>query len=239
MRVPSFRVWRIIAAEFKPLNLTMFTIAGQPALNEFDRQRKIHQLVALSDGAITGMDAQYVYLFDQAIDPSQLADALLLLNDGAEHELSKPEPNQITLIATPRVGTRSPWGSKAADVFACSGIEATRIERACVFTLNFKTDTAADEFKLSDEIGAVLYDRMTMSLFDSLEAAKVLFDEHQPKSLTKINIIGAGRDELVQANASYGFALSSDEIDYLYEVYTEKLKTGWLDRKYIALLRLV
>ena len=207
----------------------MFTIAGQPALNEFDRQRKIHQLVALSDGAITGMDAQYVYLFDQAIDPSQLADALLLLNDGAEHELSKPEPNQITLIATPRVGTRSPWGSKAADVFACSGIEATRIERACVFTLNFKTDTAADEFKLSDEIGAVLYDRMTMSLFDSLEAAKVLFDEHQPKSLTKINIIGAGRDELVQANASYGFALSSDEIDYLYEVYTEKLKRNPTD----------
>jgi phosphoribosylformylglycinamidine synthase len=50
---------------------------------------------------------------------------------------------------------------------------------------------------------------------------KILFEEHTPKPLQSIDILGGGREALVQANQEFGFALSADEIDYLVASFTQ------------------
>jgi phosphoribosylformylglycinamidine synthase len=58
---------------------------------------------------------------------------------------------------------------------------------------------------------------MTQVVLGALEQAQTLFVQHQPKSLSRIDLLGGGRSALVQANIELGLALSEDEIDYLLD----------------------
>ena len=57
--------------------------------------------------------------------------------------------------------------------------------------------------------------------FSALENAEVLFESHQPKPLTSVDILAGGRAALVEANVSLGLALAEDEIDYLVERFSQ------------------
>ena len=111
---------------------------------------------------------------------------------------------------TPRVGTISPWSSKATDIFANCNTPIHRLERGVLFTLK-------GEKELSKEALQILHDRMTESVFNAIEDAAVLFTETAPKPLNSIDILGQGKEALVKANNEFGFALSEQEIDYLTE----------------------
>ena len=61
---------------------------------------------------------------------------------------------------------------------------------------------------------------MTELVLDSLDAAEALFRRIDPKPLASVDMLGDGRDALMQANVSMGLALSHDEIDYLFDNFT-------------------
>ena len=124
-------------------------------------------------------------------------------------------PDGDLLLVTPRLGTISPWSSKATDIARnCGFVSVRRIERAVAYHAAFHVSAKAGQMSA---LAARLHDRMTESVLDSIDPAAALFHHVAPQPLTSIDLLGGGRNALVDANTELGLALSADEMDYLVE----------------------
>jgi len=127
-------------------------------------------------------------------------------------------------LVVPRLGTISPWASKATDIAHNCGLDRVlRIERGTRYGLTLKGglfgSRGLDEDK-ARRIAALLHDRMTESVVPvDLDCAQ-LFRELPGKPMARIAVGTGGREALVRANADMGLALSDDEIDYLLDAYS-------------------
>jgi phosphoribosylformylglycinamidine synthase len=189
----------------------MHVFHGAAAHSEFRRERLFNELKRVNP-ALTALDSRHVYLawFDSEPDPGALARVRDLV--GPETPTNLPE-HCPRLLVTPRVGTISPWSSKATDIAINSGLERlTRLERA---TLWFFAGPPADAH--ADLIPHV-HDRMTETVLADVDAAAALQQDTTPRSLRSIP---RDRDALAGANLALGLALADDEIDYLCARYDE------------------
>jgi len=131
------------------------------------------------------------------------------------------------LLVMPRLGTISPWASKATDIARLCGVAVHRIERAVEYRVQAEGGLLRAANPLSDDelqqLGALLHDRMTETVALQRQALEQLFAELPPQPLQHVDVtsgdIQAGRRALQQANAAQGLALSDDEIDYLLDAY--------------------
>ena len=112
----------------------------------------------------------------------------------------------------PRLGTVSPWASKATDIaHACGLAPVTRIERG----IAYRVVHARAGMRLSPEQRGALFDPMTQSAYLAEEELAGLFAHTSPRPLADVDVLGAGRVALEHANGELGLALDSNEIDYL------------------------
>ncbi len=110
-------------------------------------------------------------------------------------------------LVAPRLGTISPWSSKATDIARNCGLAGVRrIERGTLYVV----DGAGPR----SEIATLLHDRMTETVLAAPEEADALFRHVAPRPLASVP-----RAALAEANARLGLALSQDEIDYLRAAY--------------------
>ncbi|MGC2165467.1 MAG: phosphoribosylformylglycinamidine synthase, partial [Gallionella sp.] len=122
------------------------------------------------------------------------------------------------LLVVPRLGTISPWSTKATDIASHCGVsDVSRIERGLIYYL-----VAGGGRKLSKvELRAILplvHDRMTETVLDDIDtAAQKVFGHGKPQRLSSVDVIKGGNIALQQANREMGLALSADEIEYLVE----------------------
>ncbi len=124
-----------------------------------------------------------------------------------------------TLVVVPRLGTLSPWSSKARDILRQCAMDAVeRIERGIVYHFHAEGEPLADADL--QQLGPVIHDRMTQTVLPTIEAADTLFARFDPQPLRHIELMASGRSALVAANAQLGLALSEDEIDYLVDAFT-------------------
>jgi len=130
----------------------------------------------------------------------------------------------VLIVIAPRLGTVSPWASKATDIAHNCGLAIKRVERVTEYRLTLKSGLlggtkplGADEL---DAATALLHDRMTESVLLRREDAAHLFDEQPAAPMAQVDLLGAGRSALVAANVEFGLALSDDEIDYLVNAFT-------------------
>lgn len=210
----------------------MMTIAGRAFLTQFQTAQLLTELNAKTDLAVSALQSQQVYITSRSLKPAEYKKAVDLLNQGEEITLTEPTDGQIQVTVCPRFGTISPWASKATDIFNNCNIELERVERAVVFTLTLdstKLDSTLLNGKLPKTAEQVLHDQMTQSLVYKVDSVHNLFDDHQPAHLNEIDIIGGGRAALETANTQFGFALSSDDIDYLMNAYENELKRNPTD----------
>ena len=146
----------------------------------------------------------------EAVERGRLEDLL-----GVPQTLPPPPGGELLLV-TPRLGTISPWSSKATEIARNCGFTAVqRIERGIAWHVGGVKNPALATRR--EEIAARLHDRMTESVLDSTDAARALFHHIAPQPLTIIDSLGGGRTALVAANGELGLALSEDEIDYLID----------------------
>jgi phosphoribosylformylglycinamidine synthase len=125
---------------------------------------------------------------------------------------TRPTPPGRLLLVTPRLGTISPWSSKATDIARnCGFSRIKRIERGIAFHTVGGT---------ADALAPRLHDRMTESVLSSLDEADALFRHVAPAPLSAVDILGGGKPALLAANGELGLALSDDEVDYLLENFT-------------------
>ena len=138
-----------------------------------------------------------------------------------QHELkdilsAKENDTDFSFYVGPRLGTISPWSSKTEDIIRNVGFKnILRVER--LYGFKIESDFEIDKLDLS-----MFYDRMTQSIYFNYEDFADLFKTEKAKSLNKINILDKGKSELEQANKLYGFAMSNQEIDYLYDFYSSE-----------------
>jgi phosphoribosylformylglycinamidine synthase len=158
-----------------------------------------------------GLVAEHWYFVE--LDGPLGVDEMARLKDllGVPAELPAA-PNGSLLLVTPRLGTISPWSSKATDIARNCGFAAVkRIERGTAFHVS---GAAGGDFRES-ALAARLHDRMTESIMTSVDQARALFHHVAPQPLNSVDLLGGGRDALVAANRELGLALSEDEIEYL------------------------
>ena len=194
-------------------------IEGASALSPFRAQQLLTRLQALHD-AVTGVSARYLYLIDWQSEPTseQLDPMTRLLNQGAEM-LPPAQAGAATWWVSPRLGTLSPWASKASDIARNCGLPVRRVERAVQYHLTIKGRAKPLDAGMWQALGAVLHDRMTESVLDSREALWQLFVPRQAEPMARVDVLGQGRPALEQANTQWGLALADDEIDYLVQAF--------------------
>lgn len=195
---------------------------GGNALSTFRAQALLPKLQSVSP-RITGVSARHVHwvwseaaLNREAVDKVQ---ALLRYGDA----YAGPAEGALIVVA-PRLGTVSPWASKATDIAHNCGLAIKRVERVTEFRLTLKSGLLGGTKALGAEelqaAAALLHDRMTESVLLAREDAAHLFDEQPGKPMVHVDVLGQGRAALVSANTEFGLALSDDEIDYLVNAFT-------------------
>jgi phosphoribosylformylglycinamidine synthase len=136
---------------------------------------------------------------------------------------ARPIDASETIVVAPRLGTISPWASKATDIARNCGIVVHRIERVTEFGLRLKKPLLGRAAPLDDRerpaAAALLHDRMTECVFFHPDDARRLFDEQPAPPSVAIDVLGGGRAALDEANRAMGLALSADEIDYLLDAF--------------------
>ena len=146
-----------------------------------------------------------------------LADSDQFNEEGIKDILCAEDSNdQFNFYVGPRLGTISPWSSKTEDIIKNVGLKnISRIERLYGFRADLKLDFDNLDFSM-------FFDRMTQSIYRNHDDFKNIFASDGPRSLNHIDILDKGKSELEKANKSFGFAMSNDEIDYLYDFYSQE-----------------
>ncbi|MFY3384984.1 phosphoribosylformylglycinamidine synthase [Paracidovorax sp. MALMAid1276] len=203
------------------MTLHMTTLAGGNALSSFRAQQLQPALEAIHP-KISGIAARFVHLVatDAAPTPAEQERLAALLTYGDPY--AGPEDGAV-LIVTPRLGTLSPWASKATDIARNCGIAIRRVERITEYRISLKAGLLGKAPELTAEqwgqVAALLHDRMTESVVADRSAAAALFTELQPAPMEHVDVLAGGRAALEAANTRFGLALADDEIDYLVNAF--------------------
>lgn len=186
----------------------MIVLEGQPALSPFRLERLQARLQRIApDLRIAGAWQTY---WVQPI-PDQTPDAPTLqrvLQAGATTK--PPAEGSITRFVVPRLGTISPWASKATELLQGARLPVQRVERGTRIDIcGWPRDKSRQQ-----ALEALLHDPMTQSLLDRSDDAAALFATPARGALERIAL-----DDLEAANARLGLALAEDEIAYLRSRY--------------------
>ncbi|MFV0679007.1 phosphoribosylformylglycinamidine synthase [Ottowia sp.] len=195
---------------------------GGNALSDFRTRQLLPRLQAI-EPAVTSLTARYVHVagFDSAPDAATLTQLAALLTYG--DPCTDTAEGEIVVVA-PRLGTVSPWASKASDIARNCGLALHRIERLVEYKIGLKRKLTGRRRLSKDEmtvLAAPLHDRMTESVLEDRDAARALFTELHPEPLAHVDVLGGGKAALEKANTDWGLALADDEIDYLVSGFTQ------------------
>jgi phosphoribosylformylglycinamidine synthase len=192
---------------------------GGNALSAFRAQGLLARLAALHP-RIVGVAARYVHWVwsDAPLDRGTQDKLAALLTYG---DAAAPSDGALVVVM-PRLGTVSPWASKATDIAHNCGADIHRVERVTEVRLQTKSGLFGAKPLSAEELhaaAALLHDRMTESVAFERDAARHLFDERAAEPMAQVDVLASGRDALVRANSEFGLALSDDEIDYLVAAF--------------------
>jgi phosphoribosylformylglycinamidine synthase len=200
----------------------MIVLEGLPALSAFRLQRLSAECRAIHP-AVEVLGARHVYLIQPdghgpdggharhggaaaALDTAAIGGLL-----EACPATTPTPPGAVSRFVLPRLGTLSPWASKATEILRGAGHAVARVERGLRLDLaHWPADV-----ETAKRLARVLHDPMTQSILASIDEAEALFRVPPKGAVEHI-----APDALAAANARLGLALSEDEIAYLQEAYS-------------------
>ena len=188
----------------------MIVLEGLPALSSFRLERLQARISALSSD-VRVLGAWFTYWVEPeagaAPDPATLG---RILQAGAAFQpLAGGAQSRFVL---PRLGTISPWASKATELLHGARLPVKRVERGTRIDLSaWPADPAA-----SEALAKLLHDPMTQSLVADRDQGAAMFTAPARGTLERIPLA-----QLEAANTRLGLALAADEIEYLRERYAE------------------
>jgi len=183
-------------------------LPGGAALSGF-RLEKLNAALGAKAPGLRVVSTQHWHFVETDRTPSEADRTVLerLLRYGFESPAPSGGGDCLRLVV-PRLGTLSPWSSKATDIARQCGLDfVRRIERGTAFHLGGSGDL--------DAALPSIHDRMTETVLATLDEADALFRHVAPRPSSPIDVLGHGRTALAEANEALGLALAPDEIDYL------------------------
>ncbi len=192
----------------------MLLLPGPPALSAHRLDKLLPRLQALAP-AIVSLRADFEHYANLAgeLTAAQRHRLERLLSYGSESV--RPSGEGQPLWVVPRLGTISPWSSKASDIAQlCALPEVLRLERGVRFEIEATQALDTDELHAA---AGLLHDRMTQSALFAAPTNTQIFERHAARPLTTVDVLGEGRAALQAANDALGLALSDDEIEYLHD----------------------
>jgi len=206
---------------------------GPAAASPVRLSRLLARLQAV-EPSISALDVRFCHFVRLSAPLDAPARARLdRLLDYGERAGPAPGSGGLRLLVVPRLGTTSPWSSKATDIARnCALPQVQKMERGLAYHLAGRA-ARLEQLAPADppwqRIAAALHDRMTETVLVAGDdaAAAVLAPAAADRgpgpatrgSVRHVDLRGGGRAALVQANAQLGLALSEDEIDYLEQSY--------------------
>ncbi|MEO8411538.1 MAG: phosphoribosylformylglycinamidine synthase, partial [Propionivibrio sp.] len=134
-------------------------LRGNAAFSAFRLQSLQQLLQTVSPGArITGADYWHIVKLNAPLTDAERAQLGALLEQGADDGRAEGELCQLfqLFLVVPRLGTLSPWSSKATDIAWNCGLRAIeRIERGIAYHID---GVNPDQ---RTQVVALLHDRMT------------------------------------------------------------------------------
>ncbi|MFN2345571.1 MAG: phosphoribosylformylglycinamidine synthase, partial [Dermatophilaceae bacterium] len=200
-------------------------VEGGNALSHFRAAALLARIREVAP-VVGDVSARYVHVAssDEPLDAETAETVTRLLTYGEAYQGPSTEPGltEVTIVVAPRLGTMSPWASKATDIAHSCGVAIQRVERVTEFHLvvEEERDGAGLDHDTWHVVAGLLHDRMTESVLQSREDARHLFDEQEAEPMVRVDLLGEGREAIAAANTAWGLALSEDEIDYLVDAFT-------------------
>ncbi|MBP7523714.1 MAG: phosphoribosylformylglycinamidine synthase, partial [Propionivibrio sp.] len=196
-------------------------LRGASAFSAFRLQGLQQRIQTLVPGArIVSAEYWHFVNLNKALSEGARQQLAALLEERAGESMAGGE----LILVTPRIGTISPWSSKATDIaWNCSLEAIERIERGIAYRVE------GVSAGLRAQVEALLHDRMIETVLGGFEQTAELFRHFSPKPMTSVDLLGGGRVALVEANSRLGLALSDDEIDYLVDLFVGTTKRNPTD----------
>jgi phosphoribosylformylglycinamidine synthase len=189
----------------------MIVLEGLAALSPFRRDRLETRLRQLSP-SIRILGAWHIYFVDP--EPGQSPDTAAIGRILEGCPAGEPlQSDAKSVFVTPRLGTLSPWASKATEILRGAGHPILRVERGLRLDISGMPEATEQSF---DKVKRALFDPMTQSLLQSREQAAELFNHLPAGKLQHVAM-----SNLAEANLRLGLALSPDEIEYLQACYVQ------------------
>lgn len=191
-------------------------LRGVTALSDFRVEKLLQKAAALGLPEVK-LSSEFWYFVgsEKALDAATVEKLQALLAAQSVEQTPKAREGLHLFLVTPRLGTISPWASKATNIAENCGLAGIeRIERGMAVWLEGRLN---DEQK--QQWAALLHDRMTESVLPDFQTASKLFHHLESETFSTVDVLGGGKEALVKANTEMGLALSADEIDYLVENY--------------------
>ncbi|WP_283120374.1 phosphoribosylformylglycinamidine synthase [Neisseria elongata] len=191
-------------------------LRGVTALSDFRVEKLLQKAAALGLPEVK-LKSEFWYFVgsEKALDAATVEKLQALLAAQSVEQTPEAREGLHLFLVTPRLGTISPWASKATNIAENCGLEGIeRIERGMAVWLE---GCLNDEQK--QQWAALLHDRMTESVLPDFQTASKLFHHLESETFSTVDVLGGGKEALVKANTEMGLALSADEIDYLVENY--------------------
>jgi phosphoribosylformylglycinamidine synthase len=219
-------------------SLPVFAVFGGSAHSEFRLQALLRQVQAVTH-RVQALQSRHVYWVwpKHPLGAAEQA-AVAALLDGQLQDDALEEAAGPRVVVMPRLGTVSPWASKATDIAHNCGLPVRRVERVTEYRLVLQqglvqgllqgvvqrlagsAGPTLDPQETAAVVG-LLHDRMTESVAEHLGAAVALFEGRQAEPLATVDVMAGGHAALHAANAQWGLALSDDEMDYLVRAFKQ------------------
>ena len=196
----------------------MLILRGGPSATPFRLQQQLNSVQKFAP-EIESIESHWVYFTENSgvLPSDQIGTLRQLLS--VEEAISTTYKLNEQVILSPRIGTISPWSSKATDIVEHSGLgKIGRVERGVLFSLNGWRKISDD---IRHQVLQLLHDRMTQSILTQIGQASLLFQQKEPAPVKRLVSIDDMAADIASYNAELGLALSEDEIDYLVENYTK------------------
>jgi phosphoribosylformylglycinamidine synthase len=198
----------------------MFSLRGAPAHSDA-RRRRLFDRLRVAQPSLHDLESEFVILVDTSreLDEHERTrlEALVCERESQPEGKLETRPDCVELYVVPRLGTISPWSSKATEIVHRCGLDPVRrVERGTRY--RFEGLSSADQaLAFADEI----HDRMTESLLVEIESAAALFERAEPAPFRRVDVLARGVEAIREADLALGLALAPDEIEYLATSFTE------------------
>ena len=196
------------------------SLRGSSALSQF-RLDKLYASLKHTAPNIQHIYAELMhFVFSEAVLTADEQNTLTqILTYGPKSNTEVPSGEMFLVI--PRIGTISPWASRATDIANNCGLDSVlRLERGIAYYVTTHNGQPLSDAEKTVFKSAV-HDRMTETVVTRLQDAEKLYHHADPKPLSTIDILQGGKAALEAANNDMGLALSPDEVDYLLENYNK------------------